>query len=146
MRLLMVGDGDEKEAGIALVKELELGDKVHFQVFRQDVPDVLAAADIFVLPSLWEGLPIGLLEAMSMGKAVIATQVDGTREVVKDGENGLMVEPGDVGALSAALIRLGKDKGLQEELKQRAMETVRQQFNAVTMTRAIENVYSHVLQ
>ncbi|HEY4290871.1 MAG TPA: glycosyltransferase [Puia sp.] len=146
MRLLMVGDGDKKEAGIALVKELGLDDKVYFQVFRQDVPDVLAAADIFVLPSLWEGLPIGLLEAMSMGKAVIATQVDGTREVVRDGENGLMVKPGDVEALSEALVRLGRDKVLQEGLRQRAMETVRQQFNAVTMTRAIENVYSHVLQ
>lgn len=145
MHLLMVGDGDQKEEGLQLVKELGMVESVHFQAFRQDVPDVLAAADIFVLPSLWEGLPIGLLEAMAMGKAVIATSVDGTREVVKDEENGLLVEPGDVPALAAALVRLGENPGLRNALKQKALDTIRQEFNAADMTREIENVYVRVI-
>ena len=146
LHLLMVGDGDEKEAGVALARELGLEDKIIFQAFRQDVPDVLHAADIFVLPSLWEGLPIGLLEAMAMRKAVIGTRVDGTREVLQDGDNGLMVEPGDVDGLAAAIVRLAADRELRESLRARAFQTVRQRFDAVTMTREIESIYSKVLE
>ncbi|HEV2482527.1 MAG TPA: glycosyltransferase family 4 protein [Puia sp.] len=146
VHLLMVGDGDEKEAGVALAGELGLQDKVSFQAFRQDVPDVLHAADIFVLPSLWEGLPIGLLEAMAMRKAVIGTRVDGTREVLQDGENGLMVEPGDVDALAAAIVRLVQDKALRESLRTKAYQTVRQRFDARAMTRAIEDIYLKVIE
>jgi glycosyltransferase involved in cell wall biosynthesis len=145
MRLLMVGDGDQREEGLQLVSELGLEAAVSFQAFRQDVPDILAAADIFVLPSLWEGLPIGLLEAMAMGKAVIATEVDGTKEVVRPGENGLLVEPGNVSALAAALVKLGGDPALRDMLRQRALDTIRCQFNAVDMTREIERVYSRVI-
>ncbi len=146
LQLLMVGDGDEKEAGVALARELGLEDKIIFQAFRQDVPDVLHAADIFVLPSLWEGLPIGLLEAMAMRKAVIGTRVDGTREVLQDGDNGLMVEPGDVDGLAAAIVRLAADRELRESLRARAFQTVRERFDAVTMTREIESIYSKVLE
>jgi glycosyltransferase involved in cell wall biosynthesis len=145
MRLLMVGDGDQREEGLQLVSELGLEAAVSFQAFRQDVPDILAAADIFVLPSLWEGLPIGLLEAMAMGKAVIATEVDGTKEVVQPGENGLLVEPGNVSALAAALVKLGGDPALRDILRQRALDTIRRQFNAADMTREIERVYSRVI-
>ncbi|HVS96516.1 MAG TPA: glycosyltransferase family 4 protein [Puia sp.] len=143
--LLMVGDGDEKEAGEQLVQRLGLGHHVRLEGFRQDVPDVLSAADVFVLPSLWEGLPIGLLEAMAMRKAVIGTRVDGTREVLQDGVNGLMVEPGDAGALSAAIVRLVKDKRLRESLACKAEETVRNRFNAAAMTREIENIYLKII-
>lgn len=146
VQLVMVGDGDEKGAGVALAGELGLRDKVSFQAFRQDVPDVLHAADIFVLPSLWEGLPIGLLEAMAMRKAVIGTRVDGTREVLQDADNGLMVEPGDVDALAAAIVRLVEDKVLRESLSAKAYETVRQRFDARVMTKAIEDIYIKVTQ
>jgi glycosyltransferase involved in cell wall biosynthesis len=146
VHLLMVGDGDEKEAGVALAGELGLQGKVRFQAFRQDVPDVLHAADIFVLPSLWEGLPIGLLEAMAMRKAVIGTRVDGTREVLQDGENGLMVESGDVDALAAAIARLVADKALRESLRTKAYQTVRLRFDAAAMTRAIEDIYLKVIE
>ncbi len=142
LQLLMVGEGDEKEEGMRLAAGLGLADKIHFSPFRQDVPDVLAAADIYVLPSLWEGLPIGLLEAMAMGKAVIGTRVDGTREVLQDGENGLMVEPGDTGALAAGILRLARERGLRDKMGARAMETVRQRFNAAVMTKEIENIYN----
>jgi glycosyltransferase involved in cell wall biosynthesis len=146
LRLLMVGDGDEKAAGVALVEELGLEDKVVFQAFRHDVPDVLAAADIFVLPSLWEGLPIGLLEAMAMGKAVIATRVDGTKEVVNDGSNGLLIEPGDVGGLVAAILRLSKDGTLRDQLSRNAVRTIREQYNASLMTQHIEEIYDELIK
>jgi glycosyltransferase involved in cell wall biosynthesis len=146
LRLLMVGEGDEKEEGMRLAAELGLEGRVYFSSFRQDVPDVLAAADIYVLPSLWEGLPIGLLEAMAMGKAVIGTRVDGTREVLRDGENGLVVEPGNVGALAAAILRLVEDRRLRESMGACAVETVRERFNAAVMTKEIENIYKKIAE
>jgi glycosyltransferase involved in cell wall biosynthesis len=145
MRLLLVGEGDQKTEALRLVKEWGLESRVGFLPFRQDVPDILAAADIFVLPSLWEGLPIGLLEAMAMGKAVIATDVDGTREVVQDGRNGLLIPAGDIPALTAALIALGGNEAKRNELRAAARDTVREQYDAERMTRKIEKVYCDVL-
>jgi glycosyltransferase involved in cell wall biosynthesis len=145
MHLLMVGDGDQKAEALRLVKELNIADRVVFEQFRQDVPDVLAAADIFVLPSLWEGLPIGLLEAMAMGKAVIATNVDGTSEVVQDNMNGLLIEAGNIQALTQAIIRMGKDHALRTRFGQKALETIQLKYNAAHMTRKIEKVYLGLL-
>ncbi len=147
LRLLMVGDGDQKATALTLVKELGVQDAVVFQSFRQDVPQVLAAADIFILPSLWEGLPIGLLEAMSMGKAVIATNVDGTCEVIKNEENGILIEVENVcNNLAAAILRLASDASLRKKFGSKAIETVRNRFNAASMTREIEHVYLQVLK
>jgi glycosyltransferase involved in cell wall biosynthesis len=146
MHLLMVGEGDEKAEATRIVETAGLSDKITFWPFRQDVPDILAAADIFVLPSLWEGLPIGLLEAMAMGKAVIATNVDGTKEVVQDRQNGLLIESGDIPALTNALVILGNNKTLRQEFGRRALETVHQKYDATGMTREIENVYTSVLK
>jgi len=142
LKLLMVGDGDEKHAALALVKDLKIEKNVIFQPFRQDVPDVLNAADIFVLPSLWEGLPIGLLEAMSMGKAVIATNVDGTCEIIKHQSNGHLVELKClVNDLSEAIFFLAKDNSLRQQYGEKAKETVMNRFNASKMTNEIENIY-----
>ena len=146
MHLLLVGDGDQKAEAKEMVESAGLNDKVTFQSFRQDVPDVLAAADIFVLPSLWEGLPIGLLEAMAMGKAVIATNVDGTKEVVQDQQNGLLIEAGNIPALTDALVSLGRNKNGRQEFGRRALETVHQKYDASVMTREIEEVYTNVLK
>jgi glycosyltransferase involved in cell wall biosynthesis len=146
VHLLLVGDGDQKGEAVQMVAEAGLQDKITFQPFRQDVPDILAAADIFVLPSLWEGLPIGLLEAMAMGKAVIATDVDGTKEVVQNGQNGMLVAPGNIPALTEALLSLGADGARREAFGRMARETVRLRFDAAAMTREIEEVYGEVLR
>lgn len=146
MRLLMVGEGDQKQEALQFAAQAGLGDRVIFLPFRSDVPDVLAAADIFVLPSLWEGLPIGLLEAMAMGKAVIASNVDGSKEVVKHEVNGLLIETdGLEDHLTAALKRLAADAALRKELGARAIQTVNERFNAAVMTRSIEDIYIHTI-
>jgi len=146
IRLLMVGDGDQKEKAILMAKELGLMDSIVFWPFRADVPDVLAAADIYVLPSLWEGLPIGLLEAMAMGKAVIATNVDGTKEIIRDHENGILTEAGDISGLVAAMIELCKNESLRKKLEMNAPKIVDEQFNAVSMTRKIEDIYINLFK
>jgi glycosyltransferase involved in cell wall biosynthesis len=146
MYLLLVGDGDQKAEAMKIVKNTGLENKILFQPFRQDVPDLLAAGDIFVLPSLWEGLPIGLLEAMAMGKAVIATYVDGTKEVVEHRRNGLLVAAGDTAALTASLLEMGQSREMRKEFSLRARETVKQKYDAAGMTREIEGIYDSVLE
>jgi glycosyltransferase involved in cell wall biosynthesis len=147
LQLLMVGDGDQKAEALQLVKTLDIESKVIFLPFRQDVPDVLAAADIFVLPSLWEGLPIGLLEAMSMGKTVIGTDVDGTCEVIENNVNGLLIGTEDLDQkLSAAILQLAGDAALRDTFSENAKRTVQHRFNAAAMTRQIEDVYAGLIK
>lgn len=146
MHLLMVGDGDQKEEAKQLIEYLQIGEHVTLEKFRQDVPDVLAAADIFVLPSLWEGLPIGLLEAMAMGKAIIASNADGTREIVEHNKNGVLVS---INALqketTEALVQLSKQPQFRKELEINARATINERFNAVSMTRTIESIYTKLV-
>jgi glycosyltransferase involved in cell wall biosynthesis len=146
LHLLLVGDGDQKEEAVRLIDQLQLKDRITLEKFRQDVPDVLAAADIFVLPSLWEGLPIGLLEAMAMGKTIIASRVDGTKEIIEHSVNGWLVDTEDlVNQLRDALVQLAGDPATRKRFSLQAMDTVRQRFNAADMTRRIENIYREVL-
>lgn len=143
IKLLMVGDGDERKAALALAKELAIEENILFFPFRQDVPAILSAADIFILPSLWEGLPIGLLEAMRMGKAVIASNVDGTCEVIRHKVNGYLVNIDNLqNELCEAILLLAKDTGLRLKYGAQAMETVNEQFTVDRMTRQIENIYN----
>lgn len=147
LKLLMVGDGDQKPTALQLVKDLNIESHVIFEPFRQDVPDVLAAADIFVLPSLWEGLPIGLLEAMAMGKAIIGTQVDGTSEVLRYNENGLLIATDNLAPnLSDALLAMAADPALRAKLGIAAQQTISSTYSASNMTREIEAIYNKLLQ
>jgi glycosyltransferase involved in cell wall biosynthesis len=146
LKLLMVGDGDQKSQVHDLVNKLNIGDHIIFQPFRQDVPDVLASADIYVLPSLWEGLPIGLLEAMSMSKAIIASKVDGTSEVIENESNGLLISVDNLeDQLTAAILKLAESKDLRTQLGAKAKEVIREKYSADHMTRQIEDVYRKFL-
>jgi len=141
LHLLMVGDGELKTEAVTLAGTLNINPNVTFTSFRSDIPEILAAGDIFMLPSLWEGLPIGLLEAMAMGKAIIASDVDGTSELIIHNKNGILIQPGNREAICEALLRVAKDPGLRLILQQNSQITIRERYNAVTMTRQIEEVY-----
>jgi glycosyltransferase involved in cell wall biosynthesis len=147
LTLVLVGDGDQKAQALQLVKALQIEHKVFFEPFRSDVPAVLAAADIFVLPSLWEGLPIGLLEAMAMGKAIIGTRVDGTSEVLEHNSNGLLLALDQLeDTLADAIVALANDPVKRLRMGEAARGTVTARFSAATMTRQIEQVYLKLLQ
>lgn len=139
---LMIGDGDLKDNAIKLAKELGLDETViRFHKFRQDVPSVLNAIDIYVLPSLWEGLPIGLIEAMGMRKAVIATPADGTKEVIRDGKNGLVVSFENPQALSEAILSFHKDEKLRKTCESNGRIIVERDFELHKMVQIIEDIY-----
>jgi len=140
--LLMVGEGDHKPKALEMVRELGLEERVSFQPFRQDVPELLSIADIYVLPSLWEGMPIGLLEAMAMGKTILATDVDGTNELVIHGDTGWLINKDQLEPeLTKALLGLYADAELRGTLAERARRAVEGRFDAAGMARQVEELY-----
>lgn len=143
--LVLVGEGELKEEARQRASALGIENKVVFEKFRMDVPDVLHAMDIFCLPSLWEGLPIGLMEAMAMEKACLATDVDGSRELILQGTNGLLIPPADATALSDALVTLATDAALRDRLGASARATIEGGFDVTGMTRKIESLYLETL-
>ena len=145
--LLMVGDGEEKTRMQELIADMGLQTRVVMQPFRQDVPDVLAAADIFVLPSLWEVFPLALLEAMSMGKAAIATAVDGTPEMVQDGYNGLLINVDNLQEeLQQAMLRLCNDDMLRQMISANAITSIYNKYNIRTLVEKNEAVYEKLMR
>lgn len=116
--LLMVGSGEEERNLMILVKELGLETNVKFFGFVKGNKKytLIKSADIFVLPSYWESLPIVVLEGMACGKPIIASNVGGVPYLVNDGVNGFLVPPGNINKLSDKIITLLKDKELQEKM------------------------------
>lgn len=145
IKFLIVGDGDLKKEMISLAKHLNVEKFIVFVDFRNDIPDILNAIDIFCLPSLWEGLPIALLEAMSMRKAIIASEIDGITDLIVDEENGLLIKPNNVDNLTSAIIRLQNDTTLRNKLGFEAEKTVKEKFNISLMTNKIEIIYNEIL-
>ena len=138
---LLVGNGDLKPAAQELARQLGIAKKVIFSDFRQDVPDVLQALDIYCLPSLWEGMPIGVLEAMAMGKAVVASNIAATKELIEDGINGLLVPLKNPTRLAAAIQQLAANPEFRRSLGARAAQTIQAGFSAEGMTRQVEQLY-----
>ena len=145
IKFLIVGDGDLKVQMLQLAESLDLGQRVIFENFRDDIPAILHAIDIFCLPSLWEGLPIALLEAMAMRKAIIATAIDGTRDLVTHGKNGLLIPTSAPDAIAEAILKLASDHQLRELLGKEAGALIKAQFDIGTMTRKVEAVYQNLL-
>ena len=141
LRLLVVGNGAHRDALKALAARLGLGETVIFAGFRTDVFDLLQGADVAVLPSLLEGLPNNLLEAMACGKPVVATAVDGVPEAVIDGQTGLLVPPGDSAAIARAIANILVDESLARRLGQAACERVRRLFSEDAMLARSETVF-----
>lgn len=144
--LLMVGEGDLREDAVKIVKEYDLESNIIFENFRQDVPAILKAADIYCLPSLWEGLPIGVLEAMSMGKVVIATPVDGTSEIITNSINGILFPVKDENKLAGAILAVHNDKELSKKLSVHARQTILERFTVEGMVKDIEKHYSKLIK
>lgn len=118
---------------------------VRFVGLQRDVRPWLAAADVFVLPSLWEGLSNALLEAMAAGLAVVATAVGGTCDVARHGDNALLVPPGDAVSLAYAIDSALADAGLRERLGQAARKTVETSYELAGAARRISGVYRQLL-
>ncbi|HEU4587266.1 MAG TPA: glycosyltransferase family 4 protein [Gemmatimonadales bacterium] len=143
--VVLAGDGELRPAMEERARELGIMDRCVFLGHRSDVPDLLAAADLFVLPSLFEGLPLSVLEAMAAQRPVIATAIGGTDEAVVDGETGLLVPPRDSAALGAAIRRLRTDPALARRLAERARMQVAARFSADVTAQGVMQVYESLV-
>jgi len=130
LHVLLVGDGPLRGALTAMIAGLQGRARVHLAGNRGDVSDLLAASDLFVLPSLWEGLPMALLEAMASGLPAVVTRVSGTAEVVVDGESGLLVPAGDIERLRAAIGMVLGDPDRARRMGRAARERVERSYSA----------------
>jgi glycosyltransferase involved in cell wall biosynthesis len=140
-QILVVGDGPLRPEMNEWIRARGLEAVVKFVGARGDVPELLSLMDVFVFPSLMEGLGIAVLEAMAARVPVIASAIRPLSEIVRHGENGLLVEPRNAAALAAAVNRLLSDRAYADSLSRRAVEDVAARFNEREMVAAHERVY-----
>lgn len=145
VRVVIAGKGNDEVRLRRLVADQGVASFVRFLGFRDDVGDLLASADVICLPSYIEGLPVSLLEAMHAELVCVATDVGGTRFVVRDGETGVLVRPGDPGGLAAALERVLTDHELRARLARQALAMVRGGFTPQTMAGGYAELYREVI-
>ncbi len=146
VHFLVVGGGDLEEQCHKEAIEKGLGSHITFQEFRTDVPEVLKLMDVYCLPSLWEGLPIGILEAMTMEKAIVATPVDGTKEVITHEVSGMLFPEYQHKEMAACIIKLARSEELRTTLGKNARKIIDESFGVDRMADEIGSLYKNVLE
>lgn len=145
LHFLVVGEGPEHPSLHALVDSLSISKQVTFTGYVSDIDRILSLIDVLVLPSLNEGMPMSILEAMSAGKAVIATRIGGIPNVVLDQVTGLLVPPANVPALAAAMETMIGSPELSFRMGARGRELVEEKFSAKRMTSRYTEVYKELI-
>lgn len=137
------GGGSEHQPLLDVVRAAGFAGRVHIVTNRNDVADLLALADVFVMPSLWEGLPMAMLEAMVAGKAIVASATGGIPEAVIDGREGILVPPGEVAPLADALRLVLSDPTRSSSLAESAATRARKEFTVQVMADSYEALYAN---
>jgi glycosyltransferase involved in cell wall biosynthesis len=146
LRFFIAGDGRLRREVESMIRRKRLEGIVLTLGWRRDVADLLHAADIFLLTSLYEGLPRAVLQAMAAGVPVVATAVDGTPEVVEDGVTGLLAPPGQPGEAARKLLRMHRDAALRERCVAEARSRLGRAFDIHRMVRDLDELYLSLLQ
>ncbi|MBU3958257.1 MAG: glycosyltransferase family 4 protein [Candidatus Omnitrophica bacterium] len=144
-QLLIVGEGKMEKELKALVQKLKIENNVNFVPSVYETPEILSIMDLFVMPSLKEGLGLSLIEAMAQGLAVIGSDVGGIRSLIKHDYTGILVEPRDSNQLSSEIINLLRDAQKRKFLGAQAQSFVSQNFSGEQMATETEGVYSECL-
>ena len=145
VRFFLLGDGELRESLEQRIAELGLGDRVRILGWREDVPEVLPALDLFVLPSRWEGLSLAILEALSCGLPVVVSDIPGNRDLVEIERDGLTFPDDDAQALAAALLRLSSDEMLRLEFGRAGREKILRDYRLERRIEQIRDVYLRLL-
>lgn len=141
LKCVLAGDGPLQESLEQQVSDMGLSEQLTFLGFRKDVTELLWACDFLVLPSLWEGLPLVLLEALSAGKPCIATEVDGSAEAVQDGKTGIVVPARDPKSLADAIVRLVQNEGQTRQFGDNALQLFEDRFHIKAHIERVQSVY-----
>ena len=144
--VVIVGGGPLGAEMLALAAERGIAGRIIVTGIRQDVPALLAASDVFVLSSLWEGMPISLLEAMTAGCPAVATDVGGVGQLLQQGVTGLLVPPADATALAAAILNCLDDPSAARRRSAAAAQLIAQRYSLARMVRNWEALYRHELR
>jgi glycosyltransferase involved in cell wall biosynthesis len=146
LTVLLVGEGREQEALRRQAEELGIAPLVHFLGTRRDLPRLFRAMDVFVQPSLWEGLPLTLLMAMGARLPVVGTRVSGVTEIIEDGKNGRLADPGDSQAITAAILELYRRPELRSRMGAAARQTIVTKYSQEAMLRRLEGLYLGIME
>ena len=141
IHLILCGDGDQRSKLECLAQSLCIADRVTFLGFRLDVPEILAALDLVLLPSSYEGLPISVLEAWASSKPIVATAVSGIEELVRDGEDGMLVPPNDPDQMAVMISRVLGDRALAGKLSAAGQRRVFQEYGIEAMVEGYDRIY-----
>jgi glycosyltransferase involved in cell wall biosynthesis len=141
LKLLVVGDGPSRSSLEALARELGIAEKVVFTGVRPDVRELLSLADVFVLPTLSEGMPVTLLESLASGVPAVASRIGPTEEVIEDGVNGLLVPPRSPEALADAVLVLLRNSERAQAMAERGRLLVHEKFSARGCAEALTGLY-----
>jgi len=144
-KLWIVGGGPQKAKLDHLNERLGVSSHVCFLGERKDVPQLVSCFDVFVLPSLWEGLPYSLLEAAALGKPVVASDIDGVRELIRHEKSGLLVPPRKPLLLADAVVRLLRDRDYALRLGQNLKADVRKTYTLDRMVSQVQDLYISLL-
>ncbi len=145
IHILVAGSGALDESYRQIADSLGIGDRVHFLGQRDDIPDLLAASDIMVLPSLLEATPYIVIEAMAAGIPVIASGIFGIPELVKDSETGILVEPGNEASLAASIMKLMDNESLRTGMGKAGLARFRSYFTLNESVSRTVDVYNKIL-
>lgn len=145
IKVLIIGKGPLEDELKNVVKDSGIEDKISFTGFQRDIENWMPAMDLFVLPSLTEGTPMALLEAMAFGIPVVASAVGGVPGVIESGENGILVRPGKPQEIANAVVKIYRDKGFRCKISKKAIETINNKFSIKNWVKEIEAVYSEIV-
>jgi glycosyltransferase involved in cell wall biosynthesis len=143
-KFLMVGDGVLRSHVERERERLNLGEKLILAGWRRDIPAILAASQVVILTSRWEGLPVTLLEAMASRKPIVATAVGGIPEIVRDGENGFLSPAGDVEAIARSIRRLLENPDLAAAMGECGKKQLSADYEVTETVRRLENLYEEL--
>lgn len=146
IKCLIIGSGSLEKELKELTRRNKLEDCIFFLGTRQDLPELFSVMDIFVFPSLWEGLPLALLSAMAAGIPVITTHAGGIKDIIVDGKNGVVVPAEDALSIADAVERIYGDAEMRKMLSENARCDVIQHHSAKAMTRRLEDKYGLLIQ
>lgn len=146
IKCLIVGEGPEKDNLLKLVEKMNLNSMVIFTGFQSDAISYINAMNIFVMTSEKEGLPRVILEAMLMGKPVVASYITGVSELIVDGENGMLVPPGNTGKFAGSIIELIENPGLRKTIGDNARKRIIEMFSIDKYIKGVETVFAEILE
>jgi glycosyltransferase involved in cell wall biosynthesis len=144
IEFIILGEGDQRDYIDGLIMKLGISQKVHLAGFRQDAIQIMKLFEVFVLCSINEGLPIVILEAMSLGVPIVSTDVGDIPNVIHDGLNGILINKGDPSVLSDAILRILDDQSLRKTISNNAKQTVNSEFSLFNMSSKYLNIYKEI--